>query len=77
MFFQDFAMVIAADQPPISYQDNASANGRTLPDKKYTNTAMTVELCAQTAKTYKYKYFGLEYGECLPSLLLGFADRLV
>lgn len=46
-------------------QDNASANGRTLPDKKYTNTAMTVELCAQTAKMYKYQYFGLEYGtEC-------------
>ena len=45
-----------------SYQDDASKIGRTLPDKKYTNKAMTIEMCASYAKALKYVYFGLEYG---------------
>ncbi len=45
-----------------SYQDDASKNGRTLPDKKYANDAMAIEMCASYAKALKYQYFGLEYG---------------
>ncbi|KAJ9165799.1 hypothetical protein NKR19_g16 [Coniochaeta hoffmannii] len=45
--------------------DDASKNGRTLPDKKYANDAMAIEMCASYAKALKYQYFGLEYGkEC-------------